>query len=99
MNRRRSVSGIIRTILGVAVCWKVRIQPAVVSDSTDKEIRCMYKYVRKTRAIQILMQAWSLHTGAPTVYCKYNTSFIYVVEAKRINPRGKHIDIIVCFLQ
>ena len=41
INRRRSVSGIIHTLLGVAVCWKVQIQPAIASDSTDGEIRCM----------------------------------------------------------
>ena len=47
LNRRRSVSCIIHTLLGVAVCWKVHIQPAIASDSTDKEIRCMYKSVKK----------------------------------------------------
>ena len=44
------------------------------------------------------MQALSLHTGAPTVHWEYNTSCIYVVEAKRLTPRVKHIDIPVCFL-
>ena len=29
LNRRRSVSGIIHTLLGVAVFWKVQIQPAI----------------------------------------------------------------------
>ena len=45
------------------------------------------------------MKALSLHTGAPSVHWEYNTSFIYVVEAKRVTPRVKHIDIPVCFLQ
>ena len=31
LNRRRSVSGIIHTLLGAAVCWKVQIQPAIAS--------------------------------------------------------------------
>ena len=35
LNIRRSVSGIIHTLLGVTVCWKVQIQPAIASDSTD----------------------------------------------------------------
>ena len=34
LNRRRSVSGIIHTLLVVAVCWKVQIQPAIESEST-----------------------------------------------------------------
>ena len=35
LNRKRSVSGIIHTLLSVAVCWKVRIQPDISSDCTD----------------------------------------------------------------
>ena len=34
LNRRRSVSGIIHTLLGVAVFWKVKIQPDISFDST-----------------------------------------------------------------
>ena len=41
LNRRRSVSGIIYNLLGVSVYWKVQIQPAISSDSTDREIICM----------------------------------------------------------
>ena len=35
INRRRPASGIIHTFLGVYVCWKVHIQPAIASESTD----------------------------------------------------------------
>ena len=38
INIRQSVSGIIHTILGVAVYWKVQIQLAIASDSTDGKI-------------------------------------------------------------
>ena len=34
INIRRSVSGIIHTLLGVDVCWKVQIQRAIESEST-----------------------------------------------------------------
>ena len=39
LNKRRSVLGIIHTLLGVAVCWKLQIQPDIASDSTNVEIR------------------------------------------------------------
>ena len=45
------------------------------------------------------MEALALCTGSPTVHCEENTSCISVVEAKRVTPRVKHIDIPVCFLQ
>ena len=59
----------------------------------------MYKAVKKTKVIQRYMEALEIHTGVPTVYCEDNASFIYVVEAQRVTPRVKHIDIPVCFLQ
>ena len=43
------------------------------------------------------MEALALYTGAPTVHCEDNTSCISVIEAKRVTPRVKHIDIPVCF--
>ena len=45
------------------------------------------------------MEALALYTGAPTVHWEDNTSCISVVEAKRVTPQVKHIDIPVCFLQ
>ena len=41
------------------------------------------------------MEALALHTGAPTVHWEYNTSYISVVESKRVTTRVKHIDITV----
>ena len=45
------------------------------------------------------MESLALHTGAPTVHWEDNTSFIYVVESKRVTLRVKHIGISVCFFQ
>ena len=45
------------------------------------------------------MEALALYTGATTVHWEDNTSCISVVEAKRVTPRVKNIDIPVCFLQ
>ena len=41
INIGRLFSGIIHTLLGVAVFWKLHIQPAIASDSTNGEIRYM----------------------------------------------------------
>ena len=62
INRRRSVSGILHTLLGVAVCLKLLIQPAVAYASTDGGIRCMNKALKKTKATRIYMKDLSLHT-------------------------------------
>ena len=59
----------------------------------------MYKYFNKTKVIHRYIEALALQNCAPTVHWEYNTSYISVVEYKRVNPRVKHIDILVCFLQ
>ena len=59
----------------------------------------MYEDSKKTKAIRGYMESLEIHTGAPKVHWEDNTSFICVVEAKIVNPRVKHIDIPVCFLQ
>ena len=59
----------------------------------------MYKDVKKTMVIQRYMEALALHTGAPTVNRKDNTSCISVVEAKSVTHIFKHLDIIVYFTQ
>ena len=90
---------IIHTLLGVAVCWKVQIQPAIASNSTTGEIRYMYKSVKKTKVIQKYKEALALYKFAPRVNWEDNTSCISVVEAKRVTTRVKHIDIPICCLQ
>ena len=45
------------------------------------------------------MEALEIHTGAPIVHWEDKTSCLSAVEAKRVTPRVKHIDIPFCFLQ
>ena len=45
------------------------------------------------------MEAYSLHTGAITLHWEDITSFISIVEAKRVTTRAKNIEINVYFLQ
>ena len=59
----------------------------------------MYKSVKKTKVIRRYMEDLALHTGSSTVHREDKTSCIYVIEAKIVTPRVKHIDIPVCFLQ
>ena len=39
------------------------------------------------------MEALTLHTRVTTLHCEYNTTCIYVSEAKIVTPRVKQIDI------
>ena len=55
INQRRSVLVIVHTLIGVSVCWKVQIRPDIESDSTDGEIRFVYKAVKKAKVIRRYM--------------------------------------------
>ena len=68
LNRRLSFSGIMHTMFGVSVCWKVHIYPDIVSDSIYGEIICMQKSVKKNKVIWRYLETLALHNGAPTVH-------------------------------
>ena len=68
LNIRRSVSGVIHTLFGVAVWWKVQIQPALASDCTNRETFCMNKAVNKTKVIRRYMESLALNKGSSTVH-------------------------------
>ena len=45
------------------------------------------------------MESFGLPTGATTIHREGNIYIFTIVEVTRVNPRVKHIDIFVCFLQ
>ena len=85
-------------MLGVNVFWKLQIQPDISSDSTDVETICIYKVVKKNKAMWRYIEALEFHNGAPKVHWSENTGWIFFVEYKRVTPRVKNIAIAVCFL-
>ena len=68
LNIRNSVSGILLTLIGVDVFWKVQIKPYIASDSTYREVICMYKAVKKNKVTRRYMKSLAIHTGAPTIH-------------------------------
>ena len=53
----------------------------------------MYNAVNKNKEIRRYIESLSLHTGAPAVNLEDIKSYIYIVEAKIVTLRVKHIDI------
>ena len=86
-------------MIGVAVFWKINIQLDIASESTDGEIRFMYKAAKKTKAIRRYTEALELHNGTPKLHWEDITGCISVVETKIVTYRVKKIDIPICFLQ
>ena len=84
IHRRRSVSGILHTIFGVAVYWKVQNQPAIASDWTDVEIICIYNSIKKNKVTRRCMEALALHNSSTKVNLEYSISFISVIDSKEL---------------
>ena len=59
----------------------------------------MCKDVKKTKTIFQFMEALALHTDMTTVHWEDNTSYVYVVEANKVTPIVKHVEIAFFFLQ
>ena len=72
-QHKRVSSVILHTMLGVAIYWKLKIQTSIASDSTDVEIKCVYKAVKKTKVIHKYMKALAIHTVSQTVHWEDNT--------------------------
>ena len=82
INRRRSVSGIIHALFGVAEWWKLQIQLYVASDYTGKTIRYMRKNLKKIKAIWQYMKSLSLHSEAQILHWEYKKSCIMLLNLK-----------------
>ena len=59
----------------------------------------MYTAVKKIKVLKRYMESLALRNSAPTVHWEDNTSFISIVEAKRVTPRVKNMVIPLCFVQ
>ena len=72
INRIRSVSDIIHTLLCVVVWQKVQIHPDVASNSNNGESIYIYKSVKKPKSIRRYTESLSLYTSVPIVHWENN---------------------------
>ena len=88
------VYGIINTLLDIYFFWRIKIQPDVDSDSTEVEIKWLYKNSKNNKSIWQYTESLGIPIAAKTVHREDNTSCISVSKAKLVTPRVKHIKIL-----
>lgn len=94
---RSSFAGIMHTILGTIIDWKVK-KLILPINSTDAEVRILCLSLLRTKIIRTLLLNMGLPVGKPTPHYEDNSAAIQLVQAHRVTPRLRHIDIPLCYL-
>ena len=98
LSDRKSVSSDIILYGGSAITWKVHKDMCIATSSTDAETRAIFKGVRRVITLRGFMTSLGFPVNTPTSIFEDNKGTHDLIEAKRMTPRLKHIDIPICYL-
>ena len=92
---RCSHGGVIHTILGTSIAWKV-FKLAVPLHSTDAEVRVCLLAVKRTKQHRLFLEHLGIPCPDPTPLHEDNSAVISPVKANKITSRMRHVDIPLC---
>ena len=98
LSDRRSVSSDIILIGSVVVSWKVQKDMCIASSSTDAETRAAFRGVRRIIVLRLFFMHLGFPISEPTPMFEDNKGTHDLIEAGRMTPRLKHIDVSLCYL-
>ena len=98
LSDRRSVSSDVILLGSVAVSWKVHKDMCIATSTTDAVTRAVFKAVRRIIVLRNFFCSLGFPISAPTPLFEDNKGTHDVIEAGRLTPRVKHIDIPLCYL-
>ena len=98
LSDRRSVSSDIILLGSVAVSWKVHKDMCIASSTTDAETRAAFKAIWRIITARNFFAHLGFPIKDPTPMFEYNKGTLDLIEAGRLTPRLKHIDIPLCYL-
>jgi hypothetical protein len=93
LTSRRSVTGLVFTLCGAAVCYKSKLQPTVATSSTEAEFIAAVMAAKLARYLRSILLEIGCPQTAPTVLYADNQAAILMVNANRPTTRSRHIDI------
>nr|XP_009787759.1 PREDICTED: uncharacterized protein LOC104235647 [Nicotiana sylvestris] len=91
LDRRRSTTGYIFTLVGSAVSWKSTLQSIVALSTTEAEYMAAVEAVKETIWLKGLVVELSLVQLESTLRCD-SQSAIHLMKNQRFHERTKHID-------
>ena len=96
---RSSYGGCAHLIGGTAFSWKGRRQLFPPLHPTHSEINLFFFALVRTIRFRLLLRSVCMLDGEPTITHTDNKSTMDIVQAQKITPRIKHIDLPIRFLQ
>ena len=90
---RRSITGFIIYLLGVAISWKSKGQRGVTLSTTEAEYVALSEAVREIKFITQVLVSMNLPVEYPIMVHVDNVGAIFLANNKTTSDRTKHVDI------
>ena len=98
LDRRRSTTGYIFTLVGSAVSWKSTLQSIVALSTTEAEYMAAAEAVKEAIWLKGLVAELSLVQQESILRCD-SQSAIHLIKNQRFHERTKHIDVRFHFIR
>ena len=95
---RRSYTCVMILLMGVGVYMKIRKTDAIMTHTTDAEMRASFHAVRDLQPLRAQLEFMGFPSPAPTRLHIDNAAVDSIIDANRITPRVRHIDIPIAYL-
>lgn len=89
---RKSISGVLVTVMGTPIAWKSKLQKTVSLSTCEAEFYAGCEAAKTLAPIRRLLLELQLITNAPTKLFIDNTSALKIATDERTRQRTKHID-------
>ena len=98
LSDRKSYYCIIFVLLNVAIQCKVKKSQSIAGHTTDAEMKGTYAGVRRLLPLRRLLESMGFPCQQPTPLYVDNAAVSAIIDAKRMTPRCRHLDIPIAYL-
>ena len=95
---RKSYYCIIFVLLNVAIQCKVKKSTNIAGHTTDAEMKGTYSGVRRLLPLRCILESMGFPCQQPTPLYVDNAAVSAIIDAKRMTPRCRHLDIPIAYL-
>ena len=98
LSDRRSYYCVIFVLLNVAIQCKVKKSDTIAGHTTDAEMKGTYAGVRRLLPLRRILESMGFPCRTPTPLYVDNAAVSAIIDAKRMTPRCRHLDIPIAYL-
>jgi len=98
MTTRRPVTSVVHEYNEVVFAWKIVKQAGVALHTNGSEIRAFFTGVKRTKIIRRCVVSLGRTSKGPTPSYEDNDATIHQIQANKLTPKIKHLDIMMTWL-